>query len=233
MFKRALFIGLLACGVSSQAATYNFTVTNGANMPLSPGVLYTSTNVEAEARIGSDPTAGFTKICQTGMNDERMNELKANPVVKNVMTTDGPILPGESRSFEVTLNEKDVQGLHFETMYGKTKDVCGVVSVNRHSLVALKQHVLAKVIQNDRVLLSGSFADPVTANASTQCAQATNGVECLRALSVAKPNQKVRAFSGYLPSVLNYLEEQYGSEDVLSLLVPTAGAIRVEVALKH
>lgn len=234
MLKKVLFIGVLACAATSQAAVYKVTFTNGGNMPISPGVLYTSTNADADARVGVPSTAGFTKLCQTGMNTDRATELKATAAVKSVVMTDGPVFPGESRTFEITVDEKNIQGVHFETMYGKTKDVCGLITINRHALVSVKQHVVSSVTGNDRVVLSGSFTEPVvTANAEALCTDAMSGVDCLRALSSAQVGQKIRSFSGYLPSVLNYLEVRYGAEDALSLLVPTAGAIQYKVELKH
>jgi hypothetical protein len=235
MLRKALFLGLLGCSLGAHANVYKFTVTNGGNMPISPGVLYSSTRANPDAHIGAAATAGFTKLCQTGMNSERAAELRSNGDIKSVVETAGPILPGESKTFEVTISEANVQGLHFEAMYGKTKDVCSVSSASRHNLVALSQHVVSSINGADQVLGTGSFTLPVaTSDANALCSESKNAVECLRALSSPQAlKQPIHAFSGYLPSLLSYLEENYGADDVQTLLVPTAGAVRFQLVLKH
>jgi hypothetical protein len=165
------------------------------------------------------------------MNDDRANELVPNAAIKAVAKTAGPVLPGESMTFTLDVNDKAVQGIHFEAMYGKSKDACAVVSVGRHSLVALAQHVSASVEGKDQVVLSGAFTDP---SVGQGCGSAANGVECLRALSTNKSGStQVRAFSGYLPSVLDYIEKAYGAEDAQSLLIPTGGAVQFRLVEKH
>ena len=156
MFK-GLFLSTLLAGAVAHASPYQVTITNGGAMPISPGVLYASQNGEPEAHIGAPSTAAFTKLCQTGTNGDRAAELQKNVAVKALAMTDGPILPGESRTLVLDVPESAVQGLYFETMYGKSKDVCGVAAVPAAQLVALSQHAVARLAVKDQVVASGAF----------------------------------------------------------------------------
>jgi len=111
-----------------------------------------------------------------------------------------------------------------------------VVSINSHSLVALQQHASLEVVVKDNVVQTGAFLDAeVQTNTNTEfCADQANAVSCLRTLTL--PNlgqQRIRNFSGYLPSVASAIESKYGAKETQSLLIPTSGAIQLKVRLKH
>ena len=148
----------------------------------------------------------------------------------------GLVLPGQSAAFEVKVKSPQSQSIHLETMYGKTKDVCGVASVNSHSLVALKQHATYEVIAKDNVLLTGAFLylEVDSYLKDDVCADQKDAVSCLRSLAQVNMDAKrIRNFSGYLPSVVSAIESKYGAKETQSLIVPTSGAIQVSVKLKH
>lgn len=241
MYKKILFTALaaiLTSGVAhaTNSTTYNVTITNGGNMPISPGVLYGSRQALPADQVGQTPTAGFVQLCETGNTEVKAAELRNDPHVRNVVQTSGPIFPGESRSFEIRL--RSAETLHFATMYGKTKDLCGVLTVDRRSLRDVANRILPSALAKEQVVASGAFADPVIPaggfeEAESLCAQSTNGIQCLRALSSPAEDQKTRFFSGYLPSLVSFLEGQYGAMDVQTLIVPTSGAIQLQVQLKH
>lgn len=223
----------------AQSARYEVKITNGSRMPLSPGLVYSKTGATPANPVGSISSVGFTQLCQMGQVNNRFAELKADSRVKTVATTAGPILPGESKTFEILVPDVKSQSLQFETMYGKSKDVCGVVSVNSHSLLALLQHVTPEYVGRDAVVLSGAFDEPALPSGMSYldpdfCNEAKDAISCLRELS--KPSTKtpqIRLFSGYFPSLVTALEMKYGAMDTQTLAIPTSGAIEVLVKLKH
>ena len=229
-----ILANLTFLGFANAANTnYKVTITNSGNMPISPGALYDSSQALPQDQIGKLPNDGFVQVCQTGNPDKKIEELKADKSINSVLKTDGPILPGESKTFEIAVAKNNT--LHFVTMYGKTKDLCGVITVNRRDLRDVANHIVMSSQGEERVVASGGFADPVLpadGTAQNLCAQSTNAVQCLRELSV-KAKGTTRTFAGYLPSLVNFLEDSYGSEDVQTLLVPSAGAIQLAVELKH
>lgn len=224
---------------AQDAATYILTITNGSLMPLSPGVVYVKNGNEPSAAIGSTPTSGFIQLCQMGLPAQRLTELKSDMTVSSAALTEGPILPGETRSLEVTVMNPSLQGIHLETMYGKSKDTCGVASVNSHSLVALKQHVTPDVIVKDNTTLTGAFNDPalpmgMLSPDQSVCPNSMNAISCLREL--ATPNMraaKIRNFANYSPRVISALEMKYGSAEAQTLAFPASGAILLKLKLKH
>lgn len=224
---------------AQSAKMYTLTITNGSEMPISPGVYYTKTGAEPSAQIGQAPTAGFIQLCQTGNPATRLTELKADAMIQFADQTMAPILPGESRVVEVEVMNPQTQSIHFEVMYGKSKNVCGVASINSHSLIALSQHVTSEYLGKDNTLLTGAFLDPALPKGSSYldqavCPEATNAVTCLRLLSAQNPDSaKIRNFAGYFPSLLMALEAKFGSADVETLLIPTSGAIQIKLKLKH
>lgn len=233
----------LAISVKAHAQAivkYELTISNGSQMPISPAVIYVKEGGQSAAPVGSVPSPSFVQLCQTGDTMQRLRQLNSDASVKYVTATTAPILPGESRSIEVQVKNPQQQSIHFETMYGKTKDTCGVVSLNSHSLVALKSHVTSEVIQKDNTLLTGAFLEPVLPeevvypDVDELCESAMNAVSCLRELSLPKSGQaSIRFFSGYLPSVISALEMKYGAADVQTLLFPASGAIQAKLKLKH
>lgn len=230
----------IAAAANAEATTkYELTITNSSQMPISPAAIYTKNGAESAAPVGSMPTVGFIQLCQTGNVMTRIGELKMDSSVKFVTQTNSPIMPGESRAVVIEVLNPQQQSVHLETMYGKSKDACGVGSINSHNLVALKQHVTTEVIQKDNTLLTGAFADPVLPAGMTYldpsvCPAAMNAISCLRELAVPNTGKaQVRFFAGYFPSLITALEMKYGVADVQTLLFPTSGAIQLKLKLKH
>lgn len=236
--KNIFILTILISGFANANQKFHLNITNGGAMPISPPIVYTSQETEPKARISGTPTTGFIKICQSGDATDRLAELKADKSVKSVVQIGGgPIFPGESRDLIVEVTGQDVQGIHVESMYGKTKDTCAVASFNRHQLYALTQKVVSETLVQDRVVVTGAFSDPTVdpeyLNENT-CESAKNAVECLRELSMSvTSSKKIRYANGYLPSVLKFLEEKFGAADVQTLLIPAAGALRLSLQLPH
>lgn len=221
------------------AVRYELTITNGSQMPISPGAAYVKSGGESAAPIGSTATSGFVQLCQTGNVANRIVELKANSNVSFVAQTSGPILPGESRSVEIEVGNPQRQSIHFEGMYGKSKDACGVGTLGSQSLTSLLQHFTSEVVEKDNAVSTGAFLEPSLPSGTTSldaavCASAANAVSCLRELaSPSSGTGHLHFFTGYLPSVVTALEAKYGAADVQTLLFPTSGAIQLKLKLKH
>ena len=234
--KIGLVMGICLVAAAAQGATtYTLTMTNGGAMPLSPAVIYVKNGQKHSLDVGQIATKGFVQLCQTGNPAVRAAELMGEAGVTFSTRTMAPLMPGESRTVEVEVTDPTKQSLHFETMYGKTKDTCGVGAVNGHSLTALLQHATSEVIGKDDVLVTGAFEAPIVPLAqSYACAQAKDAVSCLRELAApAMMSGKIRFAPAYLPSVLDFLETKYGATDVGTLVIPAGGAIRVSLTLKH
>lgn len=233
---RNLLLATTAAAVlpASAGVKYEITLTNGGSMPVSPAVVYAGAPVPNTAP-GQNPTAGFIRLCQTGNPADRAQEI-SNEGASHVVQTPGPILPGQSQTVEVEVKDPTKQSIHFEAMYGKSKDACASVTVGSHALVALKQHVAPEVLTRDSVLVTGAFTVPSlpAAGAAYACTSAADAVTCLRELSSqAMAVGKIRYFAGYLPSVVEFLEQKYGAAETDTLLIPNAGALQVRVKLKH
>ena len=237
--KITLMICLASAVAQAQSAKYELTITNGSLMPLSPALVYTKNGTESAAAVGSTPTAGFIQICQSGNTSTRTSELKSNSSVTFVTQSTGPIMPGESRVVEVDVANFQAQSIHLETMYGKTKDTCGVAAISSHSLVALKQHLISEVIIKDNTVLTDAFVDPTLPRGMTYldpsiCPAAMNAISCVRELAAANTKKaQVRFFAGYSPSLIMALESKFGAADVQTLIFPTSGAIQLKLKLKH
>lgn len=232
----------VAAATTTQAAAptlYVLTVTNGGAMPLSPMAIYTVNGQTPKARVGIPATPGFVQLCQTGNPTTRIQELAMSPDVTFKTQTSGMLMPGESRAIEIEVQDPLQQSIQFETMYGKTKDICAVSGVGSHGLYALQQHVTSAVLGKDDVLQTGAFLDPALPMGRTYldpqvCSMASDAVSCLRSLALENPRQgKIRFFSGYLSSLTMLLESKYGTEQTLNLMIPSSGAVRFELRLKH
>lgn len=244
MNKKTRLSLAVVCGVlmtsgafAAAPARYELTITNGSQMPISPGAIYVKTG-DAAVSVGETPTAGFIQLCQMGNPATRSAELKALMGVTATQMTSGPILPGESKTVTINVSNPAAQSIHFESMYGKTKDTCAVATVNSHSLVALQQHVTTQVVNRDAALQSGAFQNPVLPAMGYPgeeiCTSATDAITCLRQLAAATTGTaKVRFFSGYSPSLVSALEARFGSEDVQTLLFSDSGAVQLKLKLKH
>ncbi|CAN5623073.1 hypothetical protein BH10BDE1_BH10BDE1_09480 [soil metagenome] len=245
MKTSAFVLGLastIAFAASAQAAapvTYLLSITNGSQMPLSPAVIYTKVGSAPAAEIGTEATTALIQLCQMGKADVRKAELLNDKTTTFATATTAMLFPGETKVVEVEVQDPKTQSIHFETMYGKTKDVCGVASFSSHNLIALNQHVTTNVRSKDDVILTGAFADPrlpagMVYIEPSVCASAADATSCVRELAVASPGTPiVRFFAGYFPSLVTALETKYGSKDVGALLIPTSGAIRFDLKLKH
>lgn len=229
MNKSIILVAAAFCS-NAFAAKYELTITNGGPMPISPAAVYVIKGQAAAVAPGQMASQGFVQLCQTGNGDARVPELKACPDVTFVTRTNGPVMPGESTTVEVEVQDPATQSVHFEAMYGKTKDLCSVGSVSGHSLIALQQHVVSEFIGKDDVLATGAFENPRMKYGA--CAMTPNAVSCLRELS-STAQGRVGFFSGYLPSVVNFLESKYGAAEVQSLVIPTSGAAQFSLRLKH
>lgn len=222
MKKRYLATLALAVTSLAQASTFKVTISNGSAMGISPGVLYTTRNTDSDRAVGSIATDGFTQLCQNGNAEARGQELSKLKNVPTHLITEG-IAPGETKTFmiDVSLYRKDK--LHFETMYGRSKDICGVFSVDHRSL-------RAPLEGRDDVVRTGRFSAPYLPQDTGDLCRDGSATACLRSLSSnLNPVRPVEFFRPYLPSVLGFLTERFGSEEVDTLLIPTGGAIRFTI----
>ena len=217
--KKYLLLTLLAPTLSFASASYRLTITNGSSMSLSPAVLYVSSSSIPLSRVGANPIPGFTKLCQTGDNSTRYEEVGASSMVAFKTKTNGLIFPGESVVVNVKLTHPLQQTVHFEAMYGKSKDVCAVASISGRDLVEGKMNF------HDIAISSGAFADPLVTDENS-CEMDKMAIDCLRSLAPAKMG-KIHYFSGYLPSVLSFLEKKYSAKEAQELIIPTSGAVSI------
>ncbi len=234
---------LLSVAAQAHAAKYDLTVTNGSGMPISPAVIYIENGQQPKAQVGESPTAGFIQLCTTGHPETRASEIMNHSDVTFVTHTSAPILPGEHSTVEVELQNPARQSVHFEAMYGKTKDACSVGEIKSRDLVALSTHELDEISMHDQVLQTGAFSNPIEPNVtptpacvlagggcSNACADASNAVSCLRELSMPlRGAAHIRFFAPYLPSVVDFLEAKYGASDTQSLLIPSSGAVQIQI----
>lgn len=240
--KALTIITLFAASLSATAnarAVYVLSVTNGGVMPLSPAVAYTIAGQNGSARIGQEAAPGFVELCQMGGAQARLMELQQDSSISFSTATTSMIQPGETRDIEVSVEDPKTQSIQFETMYGKTKDLCAVASFNSHSLVALEQHVTTQATVKDDVVQTGAFQNPMLPMGRTYldmnvCAAAMDAVSCLRQLAMpAMMRGPIRLFNGYSPSVLMLLERKYGSAQTEGVSLSPSGAVRLELKLKH
>ena len=89
LVQATLALCLSASGLATaQSATkYELTITNGSEMPISPAAIYVKTGSESAAPVGSQATAGFIKLCQSGNLATRLSELKADSSIKPLLLT--------------------------------------------------------------------------------------------------------------------------------------------------
>lgn len=227
----ALAVCLLA-NKSQASAIYpmappQITLTNGGAMPLSGGLIYITSNHKPQIAVGSTPTPGFVRLCQTGDPSTRANELKANPATMAVIPV-GHIMPGESVVVNLPADLMASQAVHYESMYAKTKDTCSTFTVTGDELLAVSHGAEKDFHSNEKVLASGAFLDPAGSQGAS-CSGAAAAVDCLRLFTAINSAPRVRYFPGYIPSVLNFLEVKYGATETQALILPTAGAVNFTV----
>jgi hypothetical protein len=156
----------------------------------------------------------------------KLTELQANKNVTWVAQTPGPILPGQSITFSAKVLNPLKESLHFVAMYGKSKELCSTIHISSKVLRSMNHG--DEVIQTDNVISAGAATEPVlsSGNNLNLCQNEKSAIDCLRALTLAKvTSPQIHYFAGYLPSVIDFLENKYGADDVLTLLVPHSGAV--------
>jgi hypothetical protein len=217
--------------VSAHAATYDLTVTNGGQMPISASVIYVLDGQTPLQKVGDPATTGFIALCEKGNAQARENELRKKPRVRAVARTMGHLDPGQSQTLSIEVQDPETQSLHFETMYGKTKEICGVIHTSGNDLVLMRGQERRGT---DIVVESGAYAPPTVPMTGLEqsCANAKNATACLRSISPAQRMARVRAFSGYAPSVLSALEKKYGTAELQTLLVPSAGILHYNLNVR-
>lgn len=227
----ALFFALAA--QNALAARYQVRVTNGGEMPISPVAVYVTGSETTSSALGMPASPGFVKLCQTGNPDLRLQELDADPAVRSTYRTTALLMPGMSEMVEVEVRDPRSQKIHFEGMYGKSKDACATFTVQSAALVDLASGRNMDATGQDRVVSTGAFPDPALpagTDATNACAAFSTAVDCLRSLAAAKPQPSmVRAFPGYLPSVVSALEHSFGASEAQSLVIPAGGALSYQV----
>jgi hypothetical protein len=235
-----LMMALPIAAEATASTSYNLELVNAGAMPLSPAVVYISNSALPEESLGSPATPGLIALCQTGNAQARADELSQRKGIQVVQVVGGPILPGQRRSLEVSVKSPNKQTVHIESMYGRSKDVCAVASINSHYLVALKKHLTLEVVDRDNVIQTGAFDDPKISHKSESevalelCKDKSSAVACLRELSVPSMSPGgVRVFNSYLPSVISFLESHYGASEVLGLGIPQSGGLQLRVTLNH
>ncbi len=155
------------------AARYQLKVTNGGEMPISPVAVYVSDSEVTTSSPGMAASPGFVKLCQTGNPDLRLAELDAAATGRSTYRTGGLLLPGRSETIGVDVRDPRTQKIHFEAMYGKSKDVCATFTVASSALVDLAAGRNTVAAGQDRVVATGAFADPALpagADANSACA---------------------------------------------------------------
>lgn len=197
---------------------------NGGPTALSPGVIYVTSTHQPLAEVGARPTAGFVGLCQHGRTAPRIAEINQHENKVMVLPATSAIMPGASLEVTLPMELTANQAVHYESMYVDTKDVCSVVTVTGEQIMAMTAGSQKDFHNEEKVLLSGAFKDPVV-TMNTRCDQAAKSIDCLRMLTAENPAPKIRYFPGYLPSVLHFLESKYGAAGTQPLLLPTQGTL--------
>lgn len=229
MKKRYLMAFALAATSMAQATTFKVTITNGSGMGLSPGVLYTTTTPGTDREIGALASEGFKGICNGGNAPARSVELSKDMKTRTNLVTEG-IAPGETKVFMVKVKSPYRETLHFETMYGRSKDICGVFDVSALKLRSAQRDRHLVLNGRDDVVRTGAYAVPKLPLDTGDICREGSATACLRSFSPElTPAGGVAFFRPYLPSVLGFLTERFGADEVDSLLIPTGGAIHFTI----
>lgn len=222
----ALIASLTTFSSAFAGVTYQLTVTNGSAMPLSPAVVYSTKGSATDRAIGATTPEGLVKLCRLGDAPSRDAELAPMRNVLTHQTTEGLIMPGETRTIMVKVKNPMKEAIHFETMYGKSADVCGTISVSGAQLAHLAYHPGQQLEGRDTVLRTGAYLPPALPADTAGLCEDDNAVSCLRTLSAENTGVKyVQFFRPYLPRVLSFLDEKFGAVETDSLVIPTSGAI--------
>lgn len=226
--KKLVLATLAFTPICTFAANYEFTITNASNMHLSPFAVYVKTGPMAATSVGQVATPGLIQLCQTGNPSTRESELQGDSAVVSVMTTTGLLDPGEQKVVTVEIADPMTQGVHFETMYGATKDACALGSFTPHQVQMLGDE--SDLIEGrDTAVVTGAFSIPALPDLTGQQVEACKGKDatgCVRALSILRQTPgTVQFLTPYLPSLLTYIEKEYGSQEAIHLILPSAGAV--------
>jgi hypothetical protein len=219
-----ILAAILMTGISAPAAfadsVYELTITNGSNMPVSPGALYSIDGQDGVTDVGSMASAGLIKLCTMGDPSVLLNELSANANVRAAQRSGGNVLPGQSTSVQVVVHDRSQASIHFVAMYGKSKDACAAIDLGSADL---RDSSSGRTIKGtDRAISTGAFSAPsLPANVDASvCQGAADAISCLRTLSSPKSQaSSIGYFRGYLPSVMNFLESRYGADDTQTLML--------------
>ncbi len=230
MKTKKLFLSTLAFApLCTFGASYELTITNGSNMHLSPFAVYVRVGPQAATQIGQSATPGLIQLCQSGTPSLRESELKADNTVISTMTTSGLLNPGEKKVIEVEITDPMNQGVHFETMYGATKDACALGSFGPYQVEMLEDE--NDFIQGkDTAVTTGAFTIPalptLTPGQPVEACQGKDAIGCVRALSVQRQDPgTVQFLTPYLPSLITYIEKEYGAREAIHLILPSGGAV--------
>lgn len=220
-------LGLLSLSLfplSGFATEYELTLTNEGLMDISASVLYVLDGDQALNRVGQTPSTGFVAICEKGNAASRLAELEGHSRFVRGLATPGHLRAGQSTVLRITLDDPRTQSLHFETMYAKTKETCGVL---RFPSQALRLEVGDEKEGRDLVIESGAFTPAVVPAGGLDrvCADAKTPTACLRLLSRRESSPQIRAFMGHSPSVFAALERRYGAAEVRSLMFTSNGIL--------
>ena len=234
-----ILVGAIILGTqlaNAGSAVYQVRIVNGGAMPLSPGIVYSSTNGQEQDKIGDEPSPGLVQLCQMGNPSLKRDELQKSSAVYQIKEVPGPILPGQSQTIEIEV--PSFTNLNFIAMYGKSKDVCGSLSIEAKDLLVLKKHIQNEAKGRENVIITGAFTVPSLPSGGKNeamqiCSNALSGVDCLRALSSPKEKGHIGKFLGYLPSLESFIESSYGTQDMSQLVISPSGAVEISAQLKH
>lgn len=230
----ALLFASLPLASLAGPATFQLTVVNGSQTSLSAGVIYVSRAGKPLSGVGVPSTKGYIDICKSGNPTVRVQELTNHPDVSAVKRTAGGIAPGTAATFEIEVTDVNQQVIHYETMYGATKDVCGKITLGPPALHALFKNITPAVAGRDDALVTGAYETPLLPTSGKACAGQADALSCLRSLSLARASTtpKGEFFAPYSVGVLAFLEGKYGAAATRPLIFAPNGAIAYRLTLK-
>lgn len=219
---------------SSQAMTLQMTITNGSEMPISPGAVYVTNNQSSVTEIGGSASPGFVTLCTTGNPSNMVGELSTNPSVEWSNTaTNVLVYPGQSSTFQIKVSSPQTSSVHFVAMYGMTKDTCAAIDISNAQLSLLTAQTNSQINGIDRAVSTGMYSNAAVVSSSS-CTSGTV-VDCLRSLSTSTPSGTIRFFSPYLSTVTGFLEtafpaaRQASGAPITQNLILTGGEVTYSV----
>jgi len=211
-----------------EQAQFEITLTNGGAMPASRPIVWIARDRAGVPETGSDSTLGHRNVCESGNSDVLAEELRSNRRVRWVHQEPEPILPGQSITIRIPRVRMDVESVYIDFMYGRSRNVCGgIFDLNLKQANFFGNPILGR----DTVFQSGGY-ELANSSLNPKCAGAENAVSCLRSMSAVAEGDnanQISLFTGYLPSVLNSIENVFGASATQGLQIPTSGAIQYKV----